>query len=105
MGFVYFSYTITEVYSFLLLIPFGRFFCTFGPVFAGFLWSTGHPLIGTNYCAGLVGKDIDKFVSWRDFARVGKAMPLIYDEFDGEIAKDDNARSSKSNVGKYRKMS
>ena len=27
-------------------------------------------------------------------------MPLIYDEFDGEIAKDDNARSSKSNVGK-----
>ena len=81
------------------------FFCTFGPFFAGFLWSTGHPLIGTNYCAGLVGKDIDKFVSWRDFARVGKAMPLIYDEFDGEIAKDDNARSSKSNVGNYRKMS
>ena len=27
--------------------------------------------------------------------------PLIYDEFDGEIAKDDNARSSKSNVGNY----
>ena len=26
--------------------------------------------------------------------------PLIYDEFDGEIAKDDKARSSKSSVGK-----
>ena len=26
--------------------------------------------------------------------------PLIYDDFDGEIAKDDNARSSKSNVVK-----
>ena len=26
--------------------------------------------------------------------------PLIYDEFDGEIAKDDNVRSSKSNAVK-----
>jgi len=24
--------------------------------------------------------------------------PLIYDEFDGEISRDDNARSSKSNI-------
>ena len=43
---------------------------TFGPVFAGFLWSTGHPLIGRNYCAGLVGKDKEKSVSWKDFATV-----------------------------------
>ena len=51
-------------------------------------------------------------MSWRDFAtvleddlktrmlRVGQATPLIYDEFDGEISNDDNARSSKSNAVK-----
>ena len=112
-GFVYFSCTSTVVYSFILLIPFGvfgRFVLHVWTCFRRFLVVHRSPTkssLGQIMVQGWLRKHIEISVSWRDFAtvlevdlRVGQATPLIYDEFDGEISKDDNARSSKSNVGK-----
>ena len=63
-GFVYFSYTITVVYSFLFHLGYLDVF--FAPLDL-FLQVSCVPQV-THSLEQIVGKDIDKSVSWRDFA-------------------------------------